>query len=394
MNRAVSIHFSKITAKKREFIRVLISEFSIAVRFYLNKIYETKNYKINNEILTSCNITRLSKRYLTQAYIQAVNISNAYIASKTTDKSRVPYFSGKSIQIDSKTAKFEKPGVSVLEKKRGKTSAKYFDNWIRISSFKPGKLVSIPINLTKIFKKWSGCDGSERARTITLHPNRIVFSFNIPEKPLKQIKLVDENTILGIDLGINKLITRSDGAIHGEKFKEILNKISQRRPGSKRYLAAQQHKKCYAGWTINRLPWDRYEVISIENLKTLHKGVLQNKHRSNKKTRGMVGQWACRQVGRRIAEKAREHRVRLVEIDPAYTSQQCPKCKMVDRKNRNGESFKCIRCTYSADADYVGACNIRDAAIMILSGAVGKDSIFPHRVPKPQKRDQTVVCYD
>ncbi len=56
--------------------------------------------------------------------------------------------------------------------------------------------------------------------------------------------------------------------------------------------------------------------------------------------------------------KCDEHKIDYHKIDPAYTSQTCPSCGTIDRKNRNNELFKCISCGYTGDADYVASINI------------------------------------
>ena len=50
------------------------------------------------------------------------------------------------------------------------------------------------------------------------------------------------------------------------------------------------------------------------------------------------------------------------EIEPDYTSQCCPVCSYTDKANRNNKNFKCQCCGYEADADYVGALNIKTRA--------------------------------
>ena len=50
------------------------------------------------------------------------------------------------------------------------------------------------------------------------------------------------------------------------------------------------------------------------------------------------------------------------EIEPDYTSQCCPICSYTDKANRDSKSFKCQCCGYEADADYVGALNIKARA--------------------------------
>ncbi|MFR8253577.1 MAG: zinc ribbon domain-containing protein [Parasutterella sp.] len=35
------------------------------------------------------------------------------------------------------------------------------------------------------------------------------------------------------------------------------------------------------------------------------------------------------------------------EVNPAYSSRECPRCRCTDKENRQGNSFKCLalRCT-------------------------------------------------
>ena len=68
--------------------------------------------------------------------------------------------------------------------------------------------------------------------------------------------------------------------------------------------------------------------------------------------------WTYRQVLNRIEQLAPENRVRLVYVDPRNTSRRCPACGWVAKENRVKEEFCCVRCHYSADADFVGATNI------------------------------------
>lgn len=48
------------------------------------------------------------------------------------------------------------------------------------------------------------------------------------------------------------------------------------------------------------------------------------------------------------------------QVNPAYSSQTCPNCEYVDRKNRNGDKFKCQHCGYVSHADWVAAQNHRN----------------------------------
>lgn len=56
--------------------------------------------------------------------------------------------------------------------------------------------------------------------------------------------------------------------------------------------------------------------------------------------------------------KAEEADKQVVFINPAYTSQTCPKCGHVDKQNRDGTVFKCVSCNHEGHADVVAAQNI------------------------------------
>ena len=52
----------------------------------------------------------------------------------------------------------------------------------------------------------------------------------------------------------------------------------------------------------------------------------------------------------------------LVKVNPAYTSQTCPRCGYVSRNNRQTQSeFICVECGFAGNADIVGAMNVKRA---------------------------------
>ena len=48
---------------------------------------------------------------------------------------------------------------------------------------------------------------------------------------------------------------------------------------------------------------------------------------------------------------------RVIEVDPKYTSQECPECHHISSENRDFEKFVCVACGHSDDADVNGAVN-------------------------------------
>ena len=66
--------------------------------------------------------------------------------------------------------------------------------------------------------------------------------------------------------------------------------------------------------------------------------------------------------------KAQLAGVPVVIVNPAYTSQMCPKCTAIDKKNRKTQSeFCCTGCNYTEHADVVGSINIASAGAASIS---------------------------
>ena len=80
-----------------------------------------------------------------------------------------------------------------------------------------------------------------------------------------------------------------------------------------------------------------------------------------------------------LNNKCEENGVYLTFIDPKYTSVTCPMCKHVDKLNRDKEKFKCVKCGYKQDADYVGALNILSK---FNEESSFKSDIVPHSTKK------------
>lgn len=64
-----------------------------------------------------------------------------------------------------------------------------------------------------------------------------------------------------------------------------------------------------------------------------------------------------------MMEQAEKRGIRVHITTPAYSSQQCPnkKCGHIDRDNRpSQEIFKCVKCGYEDEADFVSPINLRN----------------------------------
>lgn len=69
---------------------------------------------------------------------------------------------------------------------------------------------------------------------------------------------------------------------------------------------------------------------------------------------------------------------RVEKVNPAYTSQTCFACKLVDARNRKSQAFRCIGCGHQDHADVNAAKNI--AAGRAVRGAENVSAL--KRVPQ------------
>lgn len=74
--------------------------------------------------------------------------------------------------------------------------------------------------------------------------------------------------------------------------------------------------------------------------------------------------WTYYDLQTKIENKAKEHGIKVVKIDPRYTSQRCSKCGHIDPKNRpSQERFCCTACGFSGNADFNASQNISTKGI-------------------------------
>ena len=106
-------------------------------------------------------------------------------------------------------------------------------------------------------------------------------------------------------------------------------------------------------------------VIAFEDLAYIRRQARKGT-KTGRRRRNMLNQWPFAQLQEFTAYKAARNGVRILMVDPAYTSQKCNRCGYVDARNRNHARFDCLRCGHSDNADHNAALNIRDRAIQNL----------------------------
>jgi transposase len=139
----------------------------------------------------------------------------------------------------------------------------------------------------------------------------------------------------------------------------------------------------------------RFDVIAVENLKISNmtrsaKGTVAEPGRNVRAKAGLNRGILANGWGRLVARLEHKAPSRIVKINPAYTSQRCSACGIVDRQARESQAaFRCRSCRYAANADVNAARNIRHAAGHAVSARGGPPSGEP--MNREPQRDLLLV---
>ncbi len=195
----------------------------------------------------------------------------------------------------------------------------------------------------------------------------------------------EPDDFLGVDLGMENLVTDSDGTIHPggdveavrikcQILKQTLQSAADKAANHRRRKRIRKKLKRTAE-RESRFRRNTNHVLSkriVGKAKDTGRGIaledlrgIRDRIRFRKPQRNRIGSWGFDQLRQFVAYKAEQAGVMLKLIDPAYTSQTCSSCGHVERGNRPSQSrFCCKQCGHQAHADCNAARNIRARALV------------------------------
>lgn len=204
---------------------------------------------------------------------------------------------------------------------------------------------------------------------------------------------------VGVDLGVAVAVTTSDGVMRDREFVTVgeqrrMRRLQQRLARSRRVHGRNHRSKRrdavraqlgrlnarirsrrsdFAAQTAHELA-TRHGLVAVEDLRA------KNMTRSAKGTAEAPGRNVRQKAGlnRAILNKgwggflvalhhaARYHGATVVKVNPAYTSQRCSRCGLVDARSRESQArFACTGCGYRDNADVNAAKNILAAGLAV-----------------------------
>ena len=200
----------------------------------------------------------------------------------------------------------------------------------------------------------------------------ISFTRKVPEVDISKF-----DNIIGIDAGLRQIMTIYNPKTgqtffkNGQNIKKKRQNYAKKRQSlqSKNTKSAKRRLKELSG-RENRWMTDVNHCLSktlvsenpntlivVEDLTNVTFDTVSHRKKEN---RYEHHSWAFYQLQQDIAYKAREHGSYLIKVNPAYTSQRCPKCGTICKENRDKTNhiYHCNNCHYQSNDDRVAAMNI------------------------------------
>lgn len=237
--------------------------------------------------------------------------------------------------------------------------------------------IRLPFKLTAKQKEFFTNSDWRRGNARLVQTGKKWFLYISFTKKVPKVDISKFDNIVGIDVGLRQIMTIYNPKTGQTLFengrtvkKKRQNYVKKRQSlQSKNTKSAKRRLKQLSG-RENRWMTDVNHQLSktlvsenpntlivVEDLTNVTFDTVNN---CKKENRYEHHSWAFYQLQQDIAYKAREHGSYLIKVNPAYTSQRCPKCGIICKENRDitNHSYHCNHCHYRSNDDRVAAMNI------------------------------------
>ena len=225
------------------------------------------------------------------------------------------------------------------------------------------------------YRNKDNINGKIKSATISREPNGKYYVSVLYE--MYDILLeIKPSTIVGIDLGIKKLLTLSDGTTYDnnkyidkyeKRIKRKQRELSRKEKGSKNYYKCKKElailysklsnaRKHYIH-KITKDITDEYDIITCEKLKTKEM-IIKGK---DSKLSSKINDATFSEIVRQLQYKSKYKGKEFYQINTYYPSSQiCSRCDNQDRryKNLTRREYKCTKCNQELDRDLNASINI------------------------------------
>jgi len=198
---------------------------------------------------------------------------------------------------------------------------------------------------------------------------------------------VQKGSIVGVDSGIKRMLVASNSSdnktffFSGGKLNHLRKCIRQRRSkiqavgtrSAHRLLQRLAHREraitehllhvASKALTLYAVQ-SNARVVVFEDLSNIREASLKK----GQDLREKVCRWPYAGMQFKAGYKLAEKGIGTEIVNPAYTSQECPRCGHIANGNRTGLQFQCVSCGHRGDADLTASKNIRSRYILREQG--------------------------
>ena len=228
--------------------------------------------------------------------------------------------------------------------------------------------------------------------------------------------ILDENTIMGIDMGIvNPIYMAFNNSLHRYKVKG--GEIEKARRTIEKEKNEMHHQAMYCGegrrghGTKTRIKAVHKKRNKVSNFRDTfnhkyskyvvdmamkHKcGTIQMENLKGINTDStFLKNWTYFDLQQKIEYKAKALGIKVVYVNPKYTSQRCNKCGCIDKENREDQAtFHCKTCGFKTLADFNASRNIamKDIDKIIEEQLKAEKGVVKQEKKKTTKQEKVKV---
>lgn len=332
MIRRSVLNINYANSGKIEILNLLVEEMTKVVNLYIGILWENQDFY--SKFVSFKVDTWLSARLQQCLGKQALEI----VKSQRKYKKKVkPNFTGAAFNLDGRFVDFQYANNT-------------FDVWIRLASLGNKIQLRLPAKRHKHFNKFKNWSQSKSIRLIHRHGKYFVEV--LFEKEAKKIRKTGRT--IGLDCGYKELAVTSDNQHLDDGLEQCYEKIARKKQGSKAFKKGLKERDNLINQSLNHFDTNDVRELVVEDLKNVKK---ESKGKLCKKFNNKLQRWSYPKVLAKLQHLTEEAGILFTKSNPAYTSQKCSSCGVIDKSNRRGKIYQCA-CGLEIDADLNASINI------------------------------------
>lgn len=246
------------------------------------------------------------------------------------------------------------------------------------------------------YRKSRDIAGEPKNVTVSMAAGKVFVSIQT-EREVERV-MHPSRSVVGIDWGVVRLATMSDGEVvdrcaplqqHAKRLARLQRRLARKKKfsnnwkkGKAKISKLHQHianvRKDFVHKASDRIS-KSHAVVVVEDLqvKNLSKSAKKNVKAKSGLNRAILDASPF-ELRRQLEYKGLWRGGLLIAVPPQNTSRGCPNCGHVSAENRKRQAkFVCVQCGFSANADFVAACNIREAGLALLACSSPSGDVSP-----------------